>query len=84
MLSVFCNAERLEQMRHEQNFARNRRAMTALPPNLSAAEIAAKRAAGVREVDPSQDAARGDDEIHRLVRGEIEFEIINSSTTRCS
>ncbi len=70
----FCNAERLEQMRHEQELRKEPPRYDGLCRNLSAAEIAAKRAAGVREVIRLKMPQEGTSKFTDLVRGEIEFE----------
>jgi len=74
LIRVFAMPERLEQMRHEQELRKEPPRYDGLCRNLSAAEIAAKRAAGVREVIRLKMPQEGTTKFTDLVRGEIEFE----------
>jgi len=70
----FCDAERLEQMRHEQELRKEPPRYDGRCRNLTAAEVATHRAAGVREVVRLKMPQEGVSKFIDLVRGEIEFE----------
>lgn len=70
----FCNAERLEQMRHEQELRKEPPRYDGRCRNLTAAEAKEKRAAGEKEVIRLKMPQEGITKFTDLVRGEIEFE----------
>jgi glutamyl-tRNA synthetase len=70
----FCNAERLEQMRHEQELRKEPPRYDGRCRNLTAAEVKEKRAAGEKEVIRLKMPQEGITKFTDLVRGEIEFE----------
>lgn len=70
----FCNAERLEQMRHEQELRKEPPRYDGRCRNLSQDEIKEKRAAGEKEVIRLKMPQEGTAKFTDLVRGEIEFE----------
>jgi nondiscriminating glutamyl-tRNA synthetase len=70
----FCNAERLEQMRHEQELRKEPPRYDGLCRNLTAVEVKAKREAGEKEVVRLKMPQEGKTKFTDLIRGEIEFE----------
>jgi glutamyl-tRNA synthetase len=70
----FCNAERLERMRHEQELRKEPPRYDGLCRNLSPDEIKEKRSAGEKEVIRLKMPREGTSKFTDLVRGEIEFE----------
>jgi len=70
----FCNAERLEQMRREQELRKEPPRYDGRCRDLSAEEVASKRAAKENEVIRLKMPQQGTTKFTDLVRGEIEFE----------
>lgn len=70
----FCDAERLEQMRHEQELRKEPPRYDGRCRNLSAEAVAAKRAAGEKEVIRLKMPQEGKSKFTDLVRGVIEFD----------
>jgi nondiscriminating glutamyl-tRNA synthetase len=70
----FCTAERLEQMRHDQELRKEPPRYDGRCRNLSPDEIAKRRALGLKEVIRLKMPQDGTSKFNDLVRGEIEFE----------
>lgn len=70
----FCSAERLEQMRNEQNLRKEPPRYDGRCRNLTPSEIAAHREAKIPEVVRMKMSTSGTTRFKDMIRGEIEFE----------